>query len=442
MRDTGSLSAQYTIIPRACYHAPVGGNVGEREGITMARLASTAVPLVRRIRIPAEVASICLVVVLADIIFGISAPTFSLHARSLGLDLETIGWLRASGGVISLCLALPIGLLSDRIGRRRVVLGGLCAFALGMFCVGMASGFPLLLAGSLLFGVAGVSTFQISAALLGDVTTPGQRAMAFGLYATSMGVGFTIGPIIGGQVAEHAGTSTAFFVGAIVAVAAVALALVLLPRPAGAQSGAGRSLRGILAMARRPDLALACLGTLLMSWTFNGAISTFFPIYGDALGLSAATIGALFALRALVSAFGRIPNGMLARLLGNQSVMLGALVIDAASMLALAFAHQTWLLALLLVCEGLAFGAYLVSGQTFVADRSTVDNRGTAVGLYAMAGSIGGTAAPAILGPVADSWGLPATFGTTSALIAVGIVVIMAGMALTGRAQRGAAESV
>jgi MFS transporter, DHA1 family, multidrug resistance protein len=372
----------------------------------MAKLASTAAPLARRVRIPADVAAICLVVVLADIVFGISAPTFSLHAVSLRLDLEVVGWLRASSGVVSLCLALPIGLLSDRIGRRPVIVGGLFAFALGMFCVGIANGLPLLVVGSLLFGVAGVATFQIGVALLGDVTAPGQRAMAFGLYT------------------------------AIVAVAGGLLAIVLLPTPRsdGARAVAGRSLRGILAMARQPDLALASFGTLLMSWTFNGAISTYFPLYGDALGLSAATIGTLFALRALVSAFGRIPNGMLARRLGTQSVMLGALILDALAMIALAFAGQTWLLAALLICEGLAFGAYLVAGQTFVADRTTTENRGTAVGLYAMAGSIGGTAAPALLGPVADRWGLASTFGTTGVLLAVGIVVIVAGMAWSGRA--------
>jgi MFS family permease len=398
----------------------------------MARMASATVPLVRRIRVPADVAMICLVIVLSSIVTGINAPNFSLHARSLHLDLETIGWLPASSSFVSLCLALPIGLLSDRVGRRRVIVGGIFAFALGMFCVGVANGLPLLLVGCLLFGAAGPSTFQIGAAHLGDVTTPGQRAMAFGLYTTAMGVGFTIGPIIGGQLAERIGTSVAYIVGAAVAVAGGTLALLVLPRPRpdAAKASAPRSLRAILAMAWRPDLALACLGTLLMSWTFNGAISTFFPLYGDALGLSAATIGALFALRALVSAFGRIPNGMLARVLGNQSVMLAALILDAAAMLALAFAHQTWLLAVLLICEGLAFGAYLVSGQTFVADRTTVENRGTAVGLYAMAGSIGGVAAPASLGAVAARWGLAATFSTTSALLAVGIVVIMAGMAL------------
>jgi MFS family permease len=398
-------------------------------------MASEPVPVVRRIRIPAEVARICLVIVLASTVTGISAPTFSLHARALRLDLATLGWLPASSGLVSLCLALPIGLLSDRIGRCRVIGGGILAFALGMFSVGAARGLPLLLVGCLLFGAAGVATFPIGAALLGDVTAPGQRALAFGLYTTAMGVGFTIGPLIGGQVAGRVGTAAAFSAGAIIALTAGALAFLILPspRPDTAKTSAGRGLRGILALARRPDLALACLGTLLISWTFNGAISTFFPLYGDALGLSAATIGALFALRALVSAFGRVPNGILARVLGNQSVMLAALVLDALAMLALAFAHQTWQLAVLLIGEGLAFGGYLVAGQTFVADRTVVENRGGAVGLYAMAGSIGGATAPAALGAVADRWGLAATFGTTSALLAVGIVIIVAGMAFIRR---------
>jgi MFS family permease len=393
-------------------------------------------PLVRRLRVPADVALLCLVIVLASVVTGISAPTFPLRARALGLDLATIGQLPASSGFVSLCLALPLGLLSDRVGRRPVIVGGLCAFAVGMACIGAARGLPLLLVGCLLFGAAGPATFQIGAALVGDVTTPGQRALAFGLYTTAMGAGFTVGPLLGGQVAARVGTGAAFGVGAGIALGAGLLARLALPgpRPETAATTPGRSLRGILALARRPDLGLACLGTLLMSWTFNGAISTFFPLYGDALGLSAATIGALFALRALVSAFGRLPNGLLARAVGNGAVMLAALVLDALAILALAFAREPWALAVLLVGDGLAFGAYLVAGQTFVADRTTVENRGAAVGLYAMAGSVAAIAAPATLGAVAARWGLAAPFGTTGVLLAVGAAVVAAGLARTRRA--------
>ena len=395
----------------------------------MARLMVGASPLLRRVRIPGEVAAICLVIVLADIVAGVVIPTFPLHARQLGIDLQTIGVLNGIGGLVGLFLALPIGVLSDRVGRRWVIIGGMVVFALALLCFAGARGVALLVLGRVLFGIAGVATFQIGAAHLGDVTAPGQRSMAFGLYATAMGFGFTVGPIVGGQLAQRGGTASAYLAGVGFALAGCALAVWLLPRPpARGGRSAARSLGGILAMVRRSDLALASLGNLLMSWTFNGAISTFFPLYGDALGLSAATIGGFFAIRALVSALGRLPNGLIARRLGNRAVMLTALGVNTLAMLALSRTAQPGLMVALLICEGLAFGAYLVSGQTFIADQTTAENRGTAVGLYAMAGSIGATAAPAGLGVVADRWGLAATFGSTGVLLAVGVLVIGAGM--------------
>ena len=107
----------------------------------------------------------------------------------------------------------------------------------------------------------------------------------------------------------------AYLVGAAVAVGGCALAARTIHRPAGSAGRAGGS-RGFLAIFRtlqRPDLALVSLGNLLVNWTFAGAITTFFPLYGNALGLSAATIGLFFALRAFVSALGRLPNGLIVR---------------------------------------------------------------------------------------------------------------------------------
>ena len=282
-----------------------------------------------------------------------------------------------------------------------------------------------------------MAVFQIGTAHLGDITEPGQRSFAFGLYATAMGLGFTIGPLLGGLVAEQAGTRMAYVVGAGVAVAGCALAVRTLKRPASGQRAAGsRGFLAIIGTLRRPDLALVSLGNLLMSWTFAGAIATFFPLYGNALGLSAATIGSFFALRAFISALGRIPNGMIVRAFGNHAVLFAALGVDVVAMLALARVHAPWALAVLLAAEGLAFGAYLVAGQSYIADQTTAENRGTAVGLYSMASSIGGTAAPAVLGALAARWGLPIVFTTTGWLMLAGLVVIVGCTVWLGRGRR------
>lgn len=390
---------------------------------------------VGRVQIPANVGALCLVVILADIIFGIIAPTFSLHARSLGIGLGALGVLNALNGIVQLVIAVPLGVLSDRIGRPILIIGGMACFAAGMLCIAAARGLPLLILGRLFFGLAGVAVFQIGTAHLGDITAPGERSFAFGLYATAMGLGFTIGPLLGGQVAQRAGTAAAYAVGAAVAVAGCALAARTIHRPAPrAGSGAGgRGLRAILGTLRRADLALVSFGNLLVSWTFAGAITTFFPLYGDSLGLSAATIGLFFALRAFISALGRLPNGLIVRAFGNQAVLFAALLVDLVVMFGLAATRTPWLLALLLAGEGLAFGAYLVAGQSYIADQTTIENRGTAVGLYGMASSIGGIAAPAGLGLLADRWGLPVVFTSTGWLMAAGLAVIVAGTIRSGR---------
>src|SRR3954451_1109223 len=410
---------------------------GEGKGTGMARAAEGARRVVGRVQIPADIGALCLVVVLADIIFGIVAPTFSLHAKGLGVGLGALGVLNALAGVVQLFVAVPLGALSDRVGRPALIVGGMALFALGLLCFAGARGMPLLVLGRICFGLAGVAVFQIGTAHLGDITAPGERSFAFGLYATAMGLGFTIGPLLGGQVAQRAGTAMAYLVGAAVAVGGCALAARTIHRPAGSAGRAGGS-RSFLAIARtlqRPDLALVSLGNLLVNWTFAGAITTFFPLFGNALGLSAATIGLFFALRAFVSALGRLPNGLIVRAFGNQAVLFAALLVDLAVMFAMARVTAPWLLAILLACEGLAFGAYLVAGQSYIADQTTAENRGTAVGLYGMASSVGGIAAPAGLGLLAARWGLPVVFTSTGWLMLGGLAVIVAGTVWAGRRQ-------
>lgn len=394
-----------------------------------------------KVCVPADVGALSLVILIADVLAGIVVPTFSLHAQSLGVGLGLLGALNALTGIVQLCASVPLGILSDRVGRPILIVAGMACFGLGFLCFALAQGLPLLILGRLFFGLAPVATFQIGTAQLGDITTPGQRSFAFGLYATAMGLGFTIGPLIGGQLAERAGTPAAYLVGAAIALVGVALTLRTV-HPIGSirtRATETRGLRGIAAILGRADIALVCLGNLLVTWTFAGAITTFFPLYGEALGLTAVTLGSFFALRAFVSALGRLPNALIVRAFGSRAVLFTALVVEAAIMFALGHVASPALLALLLACEGLAYGAYLVAGQAYIADQSTAENRGTATGLYGMAASLGGVAAPAVLGVLAARAGLPAVFTATAWLLIGGLLIVALATVVLGRQARAAA---
>ncbi len=386
-----------------------------------------------------DVAELCAVIFIADAVSGILSPTFPLFAENLGASLALLGIITTVGGLTQLVFGLPIGVLSDRVGRPRVLLAGITTFILCMLSLSLATGPFMLFVSRFLYGIAGVATFSIGAAHLGDITTREQRPFAFGLYTSCMGLGFTVGPLLGAQLAERYSAKTAYTVGAVIGVSALALVLHILLRsePGRRRSGAARAagMRNIRDILRNRRLMLVTFGNMLMSLTFTGGVSTFFPIYANELLVSQAAIGTMFAVRAMVSTLGRLPNGIISRALGSQSVMFGALLLDSIVMLSIAHTGSPVMLTVLLAMEGLAFGAYLVSGQTYVADNTKMENRGAAIGVYSTASSIGGTVAPLVLGVVADVYGVRLVFTITGIILGVGLALSIAASILIGRSQ-------
>jgi MFS family permease len=386
---------------------------------------------VRRV-LGSEITALCLVVFLADVVGGIISPTFSLYAKGLGLSLALIGLLGTVGGVTQLLTALPVGILSDRIGRPRLLRAGLLTSALATMLFSLAEGPALLFAGRVLLALSMVATFQIGAAHLGDITPRGGRSFAFGCYATAMGLGFAAGPLLGGQIAERYSTAFAYQVAAGIALLGFVVAVRGLHDSTGelrrATASSARIFSGLREVVGRKSIMLVSFGNLLMSLTFIGAITTFFPIYGDSLFLTQATIGTMFALRAFVSTLGRFPNGIIARFFGSQVVMLGALGLEAMVMFGIAASSSTTALMIFIALDGLAFGAYLVAGQTFLAENTEVEMRGAAVGVYATASGLGGTVGALALGLIANRWGVASVYPVTGVILVVGFFVCLAGM--------------
>lgn len=384
-----------------------------------------------------DIIELCVLICIVDAVSGILSPTFSLFAESLGVSLALLGLIITVGGLTQLIIALPFGVLSDRIGRPTMLVGGVSAFVLCLFTAAFAKGPTLLFTSRVLYGIGGVATFSIGAGYLGDITTREQRPFAFGLYTSAMGFGFAVGPFVGARLVERYDARTAYIVGGLLALASLLLALRIL-RAANRRKGAPAmrrasglgNIRGILGQR---DLMLVTFGNMLMSLAFAGGITTFFPIYADELLISQAAIGSMFAIRALVSTLGRLPNGMISRLLGNQAVMLSALLLDTLVMFSIGHTGNPTLLTLLLGVEGLAFGAYLVSGQTYVADHTSFENRGAAVGVYSTASSLGSTIAPLVLGFIASAYGVRLVFTVTGAVLALGLLFSVAGYLFLAR---------
>ena len=178
-------------------------------------------------------AAFVFVTVLIDAMgIGIIIPVMPDLIREL-TDLP-LGAAALWGGYLSFVYALmqfafgpTLGNLSDRFGRRPVLLVSLLALAVDYLVMGFAPTLWLLFAGRALAGIAG-ATYSTANAFMADVSPPDRRAQNFGLIGAGFGVGFIAGPLIGGLAAEL-GTRAPFFVAAALAMVNFAYGALVLP---------------------------------------------------------------------------------------------------------------------------------------------------------------------------------------------------------------------
>jgi MFS family permease len=243
------------------------------------------------------------------------APSF---AEQFDLSKTETGVLLAASAVATVVAAVPVGVLADRIGARRLTIasGGLiAAAALGQ---GLADTYPLLLAARFAFGVGSATLWTAGAAWISDSVPAGRRSAALGTIMVIAGVGGMIGPVYAGFLADHAGLGAPFLIGAGLALAVTALL---------AFSGAGRSaphghqrVLETLATVRGEPLVLGALAVMVIAGLSDGAVGLLAPLQLDANGISAGLIGVVFSAAAAVYL---VVSTSVARL-GDRPVRLGA----------------------------------------------------------------------------------------------------------------------
>ena len=165
--------------------------------------------------------------------FGIIIPSLpsvimQLTGEPLATAADWSGYLMAVYALLQFFMAPVFGNLSDRFGRRPMLLGSLFAFGVDFLVTGLATSMLWLFVGRAFAGVFGAS-FSAAGAYIGDISDDTNRAKNFGFIGAAWGCGFTLGPVIGGFVAEHIDPRAPFFVAAGLAFANVAFGLFALP---------------------------------------------------------------------------------------------------------------------------------------------------------------------------------------------------------------------
>ncbi len=358
--------------------------------------------------------------------FGIIIPILQLYAQELHATVPQTGWLMASYSMMQLLFAPVWGRLSDRVGRRPVLListFGSCASQLGY---ALSPTFGFLLASRALAGVCGAN-IGAAQAYIADITDDKSRAGAMGLIGAAFGLGFVFGPFLGGELGQY-GARVPFFVASALSALNWVLAYFLLkePRPAHLRAHATvLTWEGLAKVVSRPDL-LALLSLFLIA-TFGFAnMEGVFAIFCNVrFGFNKHDVGRLFALIGVVIVV--VQGGMIRRLvprLGERVLVIVGAGLMVLGLLVLAMAHSVpWLIVGLVV---MATGSGLHSPSiSSLISRAAGQQQGSVLGVSQSLGAVG-----RILGPVVGTYtfalGPSVPLFTGAGCMAIGLLVAVA----------------
>jgi DHA1 family tetracycline resistance protein-like MFS transporter len=343
------------------------------------------------------------VTVLVDVIgFGIIipvVPSLIMELTGEGISRASMygGWLWFAYAVMQFLCAPALGNLSDRLGRRPVILFSLFSLGVDYLIMGVAPTLSWLFAGRALAGIAGAS-FIPAYAYLADISPPEKRAQNFGLVGTAFGIGFIIGPAVGGLLGEL-GPRTPFFAAAALALLNVLFGFLVLPESLPKESRRPFDIRranpvGALVHIRAyrfvPRLAAAIFFWQLAHQAFPSTWSyyTIFKFHWSKaeVGGSLAFVGAIMALS----------QGLLTRVLvpryGERRTALLGLACGAGAYLGFTFATHGWMMYAWLVAW-LGAGMVYPSMNAIMSQQAPANAQGEVQGavasLYGLAAVIG-----------------------------------------------------
>ena len=346
--------------------------------------------------------------------FGLLLPLLPYYAETYGATGLAVGLLNTSFSFMQFLSAPFWGRLSDRIGRRPVILMSLVATALSYLVFGLAASLPVLFASRVFAGIAG-GVIPTAQAYIADTTTPENRTKGMGLIGAAFGLGFIFGPALGGVLSRYGYSIPAFAASGLALLAAVCAAF-LLPEshPKSARAAAAkRSMVPRLPTAAlrrpavRPVLLLFFLGTLCFS-----ALEGTFALFGEhRYQIGPSHVGYLFALVGALSALMQLGFvGWLARRFGERALVLAGFATIAAGMILAGLGPPFPVMVAAMGAVAIGNGLATPSLAGLVSISATQEEQGETLGAYQSLGSLGRSAGPFLGGLAFDHLGIGSPF--------------------------------
>jgi multidrug resistance protein len=333
--------------------------------------------------------------------FGVVVPVLPLYTERFGASPFAIGMLLAAYSGMGFIFSPVVGALSDRLGRRSILLLSTIGQSTGFLIMGAANTLLWLFVARIIDGIFGAN-LSTTQAYIADVTPPGERSQAMGQLGAAFGLGFICGPLLGGVFSQVSMSAPFYFAGALAAANAVLIYFVLpesMSREVRSQAGA-ETLVTLFGEGRAWSI-WPLLGSYFFMMTGFSILTSFFAIFTeDRFGYNASQNAYIFAGVGAIGVI--IQGGLLGELLrtfGEKRLAMIGITILACSLFMLPLAHT--LGALLLVGAGIAVGNGFVNPTISGLVSLAVGKywQGRVLGLMQSSGGLG-----RFIGPILGGW--------------------------------------
>ena len=355
--------------------------------------------------------------VLLDIIgFGLIIPVLpALLVQLTGKSVAAVaidgGWLAFAYAAMQFICAPVLGNLSDRFGRRPVLLCAIAAFGIDYLVMGFAPTIGWLFLGRLVAGIAGAS-FTPAYAYVADISPPEKRAQSFGLISAAFGIGFILGPAIGGLLGGF-GARAPFFVAAALSFINLAYGFFVLPESLPPEKRRAFDIRranplGMLLQMRRHRSVLGILGALFLWMVGHQVMPATWSFYTKfRFGWSSATIGAsLAAAGTIMAASQAIVLRFLVPRIGERRAALMGIAIAAIGYVGYSTASAGWMMFAWLATW--LFGAVVMpSSNALLTHRVPANAQGELQGAVASLFSLSSIVGPPLMSHLFSRFAAP-----------------------------------
>ena len=357
--------------------------------------------------------------------FGIIVPLLPFYAETFGASPIVIGLLFAVFSLCQLIAAPALGDLSDRHGRRPILIFSLLGTVVSFVMLALAHSITMLFLARIVDGLSG-GNISTARAYVADITEPKDRARAYGLIGAAFGLGFIMGPALSGILAQVSYTAPIWAAAALTAVAA-AMAWFWLPETVHrAHAGVGNPLSYLPALLQRPAIRRVLTVDFIYWFAFSIFQTTFALFAARRFQFNASRTGYFMAGFGVLGAV--IQGGLIRPIVkktGDKAMFIAGALFSIAGLVAAAAAHSVTMFALSLVplAFGMGFGHPTVSSLVSRAGRG--DEQGRVQGAASAVESLGRTIGPVWGNASLDRYGEATPFYSGAAFLVLALLVVI-----------------